>query len=735
MKAFQRALAGVLSAALLLGLSGGALAAGRSGDFTLGIYSTTDMNGKCYDLDPVTGREINNSYLKVASAMAREREESDAVLLLDNGGVLRGSSVLSYSLAEEGGENPAALCLRYCGYDAFIPGEHEFDFSPDRQEKFYETLAGGTDREPGGPVEVLGAGQEPWAVYTFRADGKSFKVGVLGFESETVSGGEAGDGVVSAGVGLANTGDGARAYAYEWVNERQKELREKEGCDLVVVCAHSGSGDREALDPVTGEAGTEDRAERLVRNTTGVDLVVAGRGQASGVRSCPNAEGKTVPVVNGGGTALTKTPVTVRKDGTVTVGRSELVDLTVCRNDAGLKEWMEPYYRRTAAFVDRELGTLSGRWDDVTDLVHIQSDTMDLVHEAQLWATGADVSIASPGALPDFCVGRLLEGRETGPISLKDCCSICPNNDNRLYMVELTGRQLKDWLEDCAKDYTVTESGLIGGGDLGTDQVYGVSYDVYLGEPEGQRVQNLTFRGLPVTPGQKFKAAVGSCRLSANDMVDPYGWYAATGVTLGGSQVLWDASQSEQFRGVGGSCTLILAEYIKSLTAAGKPVTPPEARSRWTLNASTGAEGMAKITRLEFVERLYEAAGKPTAYLDLTQTFSDMEGEDPAAAWAVQAGIVQGNGEGQFLPGVEVTREQAAVMLMRYDTARGAGPVGAWAVRVPYTDAANVSTWASEALMWNTIRDYLPADSGGNFRPQAVLTAGELTGAIQALGK
>lgn len=732
MKAFQRALAGVLSAALLLGLSGGALAAGRSGDFTLGIYSTTDMNGKCYDLDPVTGREINNSYLKVASAMAREREESDAVLLLDNGGVLRGSSVLSYSLAEEGGENPAALCLRYCGYDVFAPGGREFEFSQDQQEQFYEILADGTGRYPGGAVKVLRAGQEvrkPYVLRTFRADGKNFKVGVLSFESETASGGDLSG--HAAGVGLDAAGDAA----CEWVNNWQKTLREKEKCDLVIVCVHAGAGDRETLDPVTGETGTEDRAERLVRSTTGVDLVVAGRGQAPGVRSYPNAEGKVVSVVDGGGTALTKTPVAIKKDGTFTVGRSELVDLTVCRNDGGLKELMEPYYQETAAFVGRELGTLSGKWDNVTDLVHIQSDTMDLVHEAQLWATGADVSVASPAAVRDFRVGALLEGRETGPISLKDCCSICPNNDNRLYMVELTGRQLKDWLEDCAKDYTVTESGLIGGGGLGTDQVYGVNYDVYLGEPEGNRVQNLTFRGLPVTPGQKFKAAVSSDRLSANDLVDPYGWYAATGATLGGSQVLWDASRSEQFSGVGGSCTLILAEYLKSLTAGGKAITPPEPRSRWTLNVSTGAEGMARITRLEFVERLYEAAGKPTAYLDLTQTFSDMEGEDPAAAWAVQAGIVQGNGEGQFLPGVEVTREQAAVMLMRYDTARGAGPVGAWAVRVPYTDAANVSTWASEALMWNTIRDYLPADSGGNFRPQAVLTAGELTGAIQALGK
>ena len=73
-----------------------------------------------------------------------------------------------------------------------------------------------------------------------------------------------------------------------------------------------------------------------------------------------------------------------------------------------------------------------------------------------------------------------------------------------------------------------------------------------------------------------------------------------------------------------------------------------------------------------------------------------------------------------------VTREQAVVMLLRYDNARGAGPEGSWAVAVPYTDAANTSVWAAQALMWNAIRGYLPPDDGGNFDPQATLTAAEL---------
>ncbi len=74
-------------------------------------------------------------------------------------------------------------------------------------------------------------------------------------------------------------------------------------------------------------------------------------------------------------------------------------------------------------------------------------------------------------------------------------------------------------------------------------------------------------------------------------------------------------------------------------------------------------------------------------------------------------------------------------MLLRYDIARGAGPVGAWAVGIPYTDAAKGSAWASEALMWNVIRGYLPPDDAGRLNPQSILTREQLEYAISQLGK
>lgn len=744
----KRVLAGTLSAAMLLGLSGGALAAEETGGFTLGIYSTTDMHGKCCALNPISGREVNNSFLKVATAMAAERGANDGTILVDNGDIIQGTPITSYNMNMEGGrENPMAICLRYCGYDAFVLGNHEFNFGQEGQQVFYDMLADETGAYPGTPVDVLCANyvdvesQEvtmtPYKLMTFDVDGTAFKVGILGLENVNVPNWDLPSHY--EGADFVHADNTERSYAYEWTNYWQKVLRDEEKCDFVIVSAHSGEGGDavgagdEATGEVTEAFSKENQVAHMIAHTTGIDLVIAGHNHTAGPNVFQNAEGKDVPVVNGGGSYLTKTLVTIQKDGSFTIGESENMDLTQYADDEGLAALMQPYYDRTLPFVSQEIGTLSGEWDSETDLFHVQSDTMDLVHEAQIWASGADLSIASPVANKDFCISQLLNGGAAGPISLKDCYSFYKYDNNLLYMIEMNGKQVKDWLEDCAKDFTVEADGTITGGGFGTDQMYGVSYDVYLGNPEGERVQNLTYQGKPVTADQTFKVALNSYRLSANAAGDEYGWFATTGITMGTDAVLWEGPVSEQFGSVGGSVTLIIAEYIKALTAEGKEITPPEARSHWTLNAGTGAEAEAPVTRLDFVEALFAAqdSGEPADVA--VASFSDVAEPSAALNWAADQGVVNGNGAGAFLPDAPITREQAAVILMNYDAARAQGPVGDWAVRVPYTDLADVSAWAADAVMWNVIKGYLPA--GETFQPQAALTAGEMAAALALLAE
>lgn len=728
------------SACLILALLGGAWAGAQEPEkreeFTLGIYTTTDMSGKCYDADPILDGEIPDSYLKVASAIARERESNDATLLLDNGGFFQGTTLAWCNMETRlGEENPLALSLRYCGYDTVSLSIREFYFHGDVRKTFDTILSERDGKYPGTPVEALCANEldretgqsvrKPYVVRSFEAFGKEFRVGILSFgETERPEWSRSGE---YGGVAFAHEGNEEGSLAWEWSNHWEKVLREEEKCDYVIVMLPFGRGG--GLE-ASGGVEREDRVASFVRSTTGIDLVVAGRDQVPGVSALTTAEGKIVPMVNGGGSGLTKTVLKIRSDGSVVVARNQCLKLSDYENDKGLKKLMKPYYESAVSFVEERIGTLTRGWDQDTIHYYAANDTTDLFHEVQLWATGAELSILDPGMLEGVCVAQLSRQAGGTPISIKDCWELFPQGDYRLCVIEMTGRQLKDWLERCVSAYTVDETGAMTGGGMGSDQIANLHYEVYLGAPAGSRVENITYQDRLVTERQTFRVAVSSRRLDANALYDEYGWYALTGIGLDGEKVLWNSGDSEKYGGTGGSFFSIFVDYIKTLDSQGRRIMPTDPRGLWTIDPGDSAEVLAPVTRLELVEKLYQLSGGTGK--EAPAPFSDVS-NNPAVNWAYAAGISRGNGSGLFCPRETITREQAMVMLFRYDQARGKVPEKDWQVGVSYVDAAKISVWSGEALMWNEVCSYLTADVENYLHPDEWLTAGQLEAVIEKL--
>lgn len=575
-----RGLAAVFAAAILLSCFSLRGLAADPQSIRIGIYTTTDMHGRCYNRNPITGAEVKDSLLKAASAVKAERATVDGSILIDNGDLIQGTPITSYNINVEGGrENPMALCLRYSGYDAFVLGNHEFNYTMQVQDIFYGMLGDTTGKYPGTPVNVLCANyidiatqqvrMTPYIIRTFTIGGREFRVGVVGFGNVNVpnwdlpSHYEGADFVHSDNIG--------RTYAHEWTVYWQKQLLDVEKCDVVIAAVHTGEGSVGADGSVRD---LQNQIRHLVANTSGIDVVIGGHDHSAEAGVLKNEEGEDVVFLNGGGTTLAKVILTLKSDGSLSLGAPENLNLADYQNDAGLEALMKPYYDKTMPFVSERIGTLAGKWDSVTDYYTTQGDTYDLVQKAQIWATGADVSITTPVANRGFALsGLFAAGADTAAISLKDCYSFYKYDNNLLYMIEMTGKQLKDWLEYSAGNYSIRD-GKVAGGNFGTDIAYGVDYDVYVGNPKGSRVQNVMYKGKPLSDGEILKVALSSYRLSANELGDAYGWYATTGITIGNPKVLWDASVSEQFGAVGGSVPLIIGEYIKAITAQGMQVVP-----------------------------------------------------------------------------------------------------------------------------------------------------------------
>src|SRR4029077_6889093 len=132
-----------------------------------------------------------------------------------------------------------------------------------------------------------------------------------------------------------------------------------------------------------------------------------------------------------------------------------------------------------------------------------------LIHRVQLAASGADVSLASLGD------ATLRLG--SGPVTLRDLIRRY-GFDNTLVTVELTGAQLRQTLETSAEyfaQYTFEHAKPLADGArqaLDFDGASGVTYEIDLTRPPGERIVNLSWHGAPLDPNTQLKVAVSGYR-------------------------------------------------------------------------------------------------------------------------------------------------------------------------------------------------------------------------------
>ena len=96
-----------------------------------------------------------------------------------------------------------------------------------------------------------------------------------------------------------------------------------------------------------------------------------------------------------------------------------------------------------------------------------------------------------------------------------------------------------------------------------------------------------------------------------------------------------------------------------------------------------------------------------------------------AIAWASANGIVEGLSGNRFAPNAPIAREQLAAILFRYAKACGYD-VSARAELTVYADAAQVSTWAGDAMRWAVAAGLISGRSGAQLAPKGEATRAEV---------
>jgi 2',3'-cyclic-nucleotide 2'-phosphodiesterase/3'-nucleotidase len=465
------------------------------------ILGTTDLHGNILPIDYYTNKQDNRGLAKIATLIKRVRKEQPNVLLIDSGDTIQGTPLESFHNRKNNQPpDPMMLAMTSLNYDAMTVGNHEYNFGlkvleKARKEANFPWLSANTyDKATGQPH------YKPYIVKEVAG----VKIGILGLTTPGVPNWD-------------NPPNYAGLEFHEPVAEARKWvsiLRDQEKVDVVVIAMHMGlEEDLRTGEINPGQVPHENEAVAIAKEVPGVDVIFMGHTH----REVPAVyiNGVLLTQANHWGRHLARADLYLQKAGSgwrmyAKSARTIPADDRV-EPDPEVVKLAEPYDRETQGWLSRIIGNSS---QELTAREARFRDTaiLDLIQKVQLEAGKADVSmVASFNA--DARIAK-------GPVSVRDIAGLYVY-ENTLAVLEVTGQQLKDALEHSAKYY----KSYVPGKPLtdlidekipayNFDIAEGVTYELDISKPIGQRIQTLRFHGQPLSPTKKLRLATNNYRVN-----------------------------------------------------------------------------------------------------------------------------------------------------------------------------------------------------------------------------
>jgi len=465
------------------------------------ILGTTDLHGNLYPTDYYTNKPDNRGLAKIATMIRQIRKDNENVMLIDSGDTIQGTPLEYYHNKKNNTPpDPMMLAMNALAYDAMTVGNHEYNFGLQvlekaRSEAKFPWLSANTYDK--------GTTRTHYQPYIVKEVG-GVRIAVLGLTTPGIPNWE--NAPNYAGLEFKDP----LLEAKKWV----PVLRGKESADVVVIAMHMGlEEDLRTGELNPGQVPNENEAIAIARQVPGVDLIFMGHTH----RDVPSVVVNGVQLLQADywGKHLARIDLYLENDGSrwrvyAQSARTIPVDDKVAP-DAELLRIGEPYDRETQAWLSRPIGESAA---ELTAAEATFGDTaiLDLIQRVQMEAGNADVSMVASFNEK----ARIAKG----PVAVRDIAGLYVY-ENTLVVLEVTGQQLKDALEHSAKYFRPYEPGKLAR-DLVDEKIpsynfdiaEGVSYDLNIAKPFGQRIENLQFHSKPLLPDQKLRLATNNYRVN-----------------------------------------------------------------------------------------------------------------------------------------------------------------------------------------------------------------------------
>ncbi len=485
-------LAGLLSAAMLASLVPAALAAG-TGETHITIIGTSDTHGNIWGYSYEDMKESTGDGLaRISTYVNQVRAENPNTILVDAGDTIQGTIMTDDLYSKDTANHPVPAALNYMKYDAWTLGNHEFNFGVDKLKSIIDqadmpVLAANIKNADGS--YFTGAG------YTIVERG-GVNVAIIGVDTPNIPRWD-------------GTKQGVDQLTFEPVADAVAECIEEIGdqADVIMVSAHAG---------LEAEYSTDgsDAAKTILDKCPEVDVLQMGHTHTTYINN------DTIPVGEAKNNAgeVVRYDLTLNADKEITSATVETVSMKDVEPDQGLRDVaaIKDAQEKTVSFIqDNVLGHAAADFQPVNEINGLPEgrlqDTavIDLIGTVQLENSGADVTaVALFKDTSDLKKGDLNYG------NMFDIYKY----PNVLYTVKVTGAEMKaymEWAAECWNQWKPGDINISFNPDKAGylhDHFIGLNYEVNLSKPAGQRIENVTFQGQPLTDDQVLTLCVNDYR-------------------------------------------------------------------------------------------------------------------------------------------------------------------------------------------------------------------------------
>ena len=475
-------------------------------EVTIKLIETSDVHGNYFPYNFIERKAGKGGLAHVHTFVEEQRKQyGDNVILVDNGDILQGQPIAYYyNYIDTVSKHVTADMMNFMGYDVANMGNHDVETGHAVYDRWVADCA----------FPVLGANivctdtGEPYLKPYQILERDGVRIAILGMITPAIPA------WLPERLWSGLRFEDLESSARKWV----QVIREKEHPDVLVGLFHAG------LDGADLDGMVENGSQATAVNVPGFDVVLIGHDHARLNKKMLNVAGDSVLVIDPANAARVVSDVTIKvtkQDGKVVRKQisGQLTDVTAYPQSEAFLKAFQPAYQATLDFVSRKIGSIN---ETITskDAFFGPSAFIDLIHQLQLDLTGADVSFCAP-------LSMYAEIKK-GDIYVSDMFNLY-KFENMLYTMELTGKEIKNFLE---MSYALWTNQMKSPDDrlllfsddpenkyifknfsFNFDSAAGIIYTVDVTRPEGEKITIQSMAdGSPFQPEKVYKVAVNSYR-------------------------------------------------------------------------------------------------------------------------------------------------------------------------------------------------------------------------------